>query len=76
MPRHHRPRLFFGKAHHKGRRQLVGERDFVDIGGINPVGLDPDLPEQVEPARRGGSKHKERRCRHWVIPGDAARKSA
>ena len=59
-----------------GRRQLAGAWDFVDISGIDPVGLDPDLPEQVEPARRGGSEHKERRCRHWVILADAARKSA
>jgi hypothetical protein len=33
------------------------------------------LPEQVEPARRGGSEHEDRRCHYRLIPADAARKS-
>ena len=76
MPRHNRPRLLFGKAHRMGWRQLAGARSFVDICRIDPVGLDPDLPEQVKPAGRSGSEHEEGRCRHWVIPANAARKSA
>jgi len=76
MPRHNRPRLLFGKAHCMGWRQLAGARSFVDIGGIDPVRLDPDLPEQVKPARRSGSEHEEGRCRHWVIRANAVRKSA
>jgi hypothetical protein len=32
-------------------RQLARARCFIDIGGIDPVGHDPDLPQQVEPAR-------------------------
>jgi len=47
MPRHHRPRLLLREAHGMGRWQLAGSRHFVDIGGINSVGLEPDLPQQV-----------------------------
>jgi hypothetical protein len=41
-----------------GWRQLARARRFIDIGGIDPVGHDPDLPQQVKPARRGGSKYE------------------
>jgi hypothetical protein len=75
MPRHHGPRLFLREAHRMSRRQLTGPRHFVDIGGIDPVGLQPDLPKQSEPARRSGGEYEEWRCYHRVIPADAARKS-
>ena len=75
MPRHNRPRLLFGKAHRMGWRQLAGARSFVDICRIDPVGLDPDLPEQVKPAGRSGSEHEERPRRQPVIPASATRKS-
>ena len=58
-----------------GRGQLAGARDFVDICGIDSVGLEPDLAKQVEAARRGGSEHEEGRRHHEVIPADATRKS-
>ena len=57
-------------------RFLSGARGFIDLGGIDPVGLNPNLPQQVEPARRGGSEHEKRRRHQSVIPADATRRSA
>jgi hypothetical protein len=75
MPQHHNPRFLLGKAHRVSRRQLAGARHLVDFRRIDPVGLYPDLPKQIEPARRGRSEHKKRCCRHSVTPAGAARKS-
>jgi len=75
MAGHHRPRLFLGEAHGVRGRQLARLHNLVDIGGVDPVGLDPDLTKQVEPAPRGGSEHEERCRRHGLIAAGEAGKS-
>src|SRR6267143_4189683 len=54
------------------RWQLARAGCFIDIGGIDPVGHEPDLPQQVEPARRGRSKHEEWRRHPRVTRANAA----
>ncbi len=58
VARHYGAQLFFGEAQCVRRRLLVSTRRFVDFGRIDPVGLDPDLPQQFEPARRSRGKHQ------------------
>ena len=41
------------------RWQLTEKGGFIDISGVNPVGHETDLPEQIEPTRRRGGKYEE-----------------
>jgi hypothetical protein len=36
-----------------GARLFVRSRGFVEMGGIDRGRLDADLPQEIEPARRG-----------------------
>ena len=49
-------RQTFGEA----RRGLALQRRFVDVGGIDMVGCDPDLRQQFDAARAGRSQHEFR----------------
>ena len=75
MARHYGAQLFFGEAQCVRRRLLVSTGRLVDLGRIDPVGFDPDLPQQFEPARRSRSEHQERRRHRSLIRADGARKS-
>ena len=48
------------------RRLLAVAWNFIDTGGIDPVGFESDLPEQVEPTRRGRGEYEERYRGHSV----------
>jgi len=58
VPRRNRPRLGFREPYDKGGRQFAAAWRLVDIGRINQVRYDADLAQQIEPTRRGGSKHE------------------
>ena len=60
MARRDRARLRLRQPHDMGCRQFAPCRRLVDIGRVDAVGDDPDLTQQLKPARRGGGKHQER----------------
>jgi len=41
------------------RWQLTRKGSFIDISGVDPIGHEPDLTEQIEPTRRRGGKHED-----------------
>jgi hypothetical protein len=64
------------KAHGVSRRQLPGARGFVDIGGIDAIGDEADLSQELEAARRRRGEHEGRRRHKTLIPANAIRRSA
>jgi len=68
--------FFCGEAHGVSRRQLLWARGFVDIGGIDAVGDEANLSQQLEATRRRGGEHEGRHRHKTLIPADAARRSA
>ena len=42
----------------QGARRLVAPRRLLEVGGNHRVGLDADLRQQRQTARRAGSQHK------------------
>ena len=58
MPRLHRARLLLSHPYDVPGRQFAAARRLVDIGGLDLVGNDADLAQQIEPARRGRGEHQ------------------
>jgi hypothetical protein len=71
MARRHRRGLLAGEPLGVVGRLLVAARRLVDLGGVDEVGLQPDLGEQVAPARRGGGEDERRTSRRRAQPRPA-----
>jgi hypothetical protein len=56
----HRARLRLRQPHDMGGRHFARRRRLVEIGRVDAVGNDPDLPQQFKPARRRRGEHKDR----------------
>jgi hypothetical protein len=58
MAGRYRVGLFDRQAMGVRMRQLGLARTLIDICGIDDIGLDADLPEQIEPPRRSRSQNQ------------------
>ncbi|GBQ10302.1 hypothetical protein AA16663_0454 [Komagataeibacter rhaeticus DSM 16663] len=56
----HKIRLFHGQALGMGAGQFIAPGGFIKIGRAYPVGHDPDLPQELKPARRSRGQDKLR----------------
>ena len=61
-------RLLVGEALRELARQFALFGRLVDMGGDQMLGLDADLVEQREPARRGGGQDQFRTAGHAARP--------
>ena len=58
VPRHFR--LGMREALHQVARQLLTLRRLIDVRREELVRLDADLPQELQPPRRGGGEHEAR----------------
>jgi hypothetical protein len=73
MKRRHSVGLFERYAESVTGRKLGLPGRLVDIGGNDRIGFDPDLPQQIKPARRGRRQHEPRGgCRTARVPCNVA----